>query len=288
MGDQIVCTYLGAEATAPGSYQTVELNIADLNRCVTALSEVRPEAIINLAGIAFAPDTDRDFNLALNVNVGGVYNLCKAIEELKLKTKLVTVSSSEVYGRIGAQDLPVTEDCPVKPYNNYGLSKYLSEMTVRRFERVEAVIVRAFNHIGPGQRSDFVVSNFARQLAAIAAGKAAPVMKVGNLDVGRDFTDVRDIVRGYRLAAVRGAGIYNFCSGKSVAVKDILAQLIAISGLKIDVQIDPARVRPAEIPVLYGSFAKAQRELDWTPEYTDLRTTLNDVYQYWRAIESSA
>jgi GDP-4-dehydro-6-deoxy-D-mannose reductase len=142
--------------------------------------------------------------------------------------------------------------------------------------------VRPFNHIGPGQDNRFVVSSFAYQLARIARAGAPPVIGVGNLSPERDFCDVRDIVRAYRLIAQKGRGMYNLCSGQAVAIMKILDTLIAISGMKVEVHQDPARTRPTEVPVVVGSFEKARQELDWEPQIR-LEDTLRAVYEYWLA-----
>ena len=148
---------------------------------------------------------------------------------------------------------------------------------------VRSVIMRPFNHIGPGQNDRFVASSFAKQLAAISKGKAAPVIKVGNLDAKRDFSDVRDIVRAYRLGALRGDGIYNLGAGKSVRVHDVLDLLIEVSGAKVTIENDPARMRPAEVPEFYGIYAKAKRDFGWEPTIP-LRDSLRDLYRYWMGV----
>jgi GDP-4-dehydro-6-deoxy-D-mannose reductase len=146
--------------------------------------------------------------------------------------------------------------------------------------KLNVIIARPFNHIGPGQRAEFVVSSFAQQLAKIKLGKQEPVISVGNLDAKRDFCDVRDIVRGYRLAAEKGRGVYNFCSGHPVAISDVLNQLITISGCQVEIKQSPDRMRTSDIPENYGSLAKINSELGWKPEI-ELRTSLVDCYNYW-------
>jgi len=282
-GDQVIATSLFKETEQIGT-QYAQLDVTDLTQCTKRLAEFTPDAVFHLAGMAFAPDAERDFRQALVQNVEGTYNIFKAAKELNREIVVVTISSAEVYGRITAQDLPLTEQTPTRPAHNYSLSKLMAEEAVKRFEsenKMRCVVIRAFNHIGPGQRVDFVVSNFAFQLSEIKKGKSAAVMKVGNLDAKRDFSDVRDTVRAYRLAAEKGRGVYNIASGKSVSIQSILDQLIEISGLKVKIERDPARMRPAEVPEIYGSFEKAKQELGFEPKFRDLRASLEQVFNHW-------
>ncbi len=286
-GDEVLGTGLpvNSPAEAPPPWPTVPLDIRDASACRKVIDEFRPDVIYHLAGMAFVPDAERDFNQALLVNVAGTYNIFNSRHDLRMNCKIVFISTGEVYGRIDPSDLPVTESTPLRPANNYSLSKVMAELLSERFLRqswVPCVMMRPFNHIGPGQRPDFAVSSFAQQLARIACGKADPVLHVGNLDAKRDFTDVRDIVRGYRLAALMGTGTYNLCSGKGVAMSEILNTLIQIAGVKVNIERDPARLRPSDVPEIYGSYARAAKELNWRPEIS-LQQSLQDVYASWLA-----
>jgi len=214
------------------------------------------------------------------VNVIGTENVATAA--LSAGAKLLFVSTASVYGDIRSQDLPISEETPVSPNNNYGISKLAAEHIIAKHSArgLDAVVLRPFNHIGPGQGDQFVASSFAKQLAEIAAGKRPPQMKVGNLAVKRDFTDVRDICRAYRLAAEKGRGTYLLASGCAVAIEEILQTLIKIAGVEVEVTQDPERLRGKEIPEIYGTSVKAERELGWRPEQS-LTSTLEAVYDYW-------
>ena len=258
------------------SYKPCDVTNAD--EIAEIISDFKPEAVYHLAAIAFVPEAEKDFSKTLTINVGGVSNVAKACS--LVGAKLLFISSSDIYGKIDS--LPITEETPLRPANNYSLSKLMGELVVERYERtngLQAVIARPFNHIGPRQNDRFVVANFAKQLAKISLGMKEPVMKVGNLSAKRDFSDVRDIVKAYRAAMVSGSGIYNFCSGKAVAIQSILDELIEISGLKVTIEQDPERMRPSDTPEHYGSFEKAKRELGWSPRHS-LRESLEDIYQY--------
>jgi len=280
-GDEVFCA--GLRQRGPASMHEISVDITDAHGVREVIHKLRPEVVYHLAGIAFVPEAESDFNRTLQINVGGIANVTRACHLLNTGLSLLFVSSAEVYGVIQPGDLPITEDTPLRPANNYSLSKQMGELVVERYARTGSLagsIVRPFNHIGPGQDSRFVASSFALQLAKIAHGHIAPVLRVGNLEARRDFSDVRDIVRSYRMIALSGGGVFNVGSGRSRAVRDILEILIAVSGVDVDVQTDPERMRGPEVPELYGSFERAQRVCEWQPAIP-LERSLEDVYRYW-------
>jgi len=272
-GDSVVGTHI--EPQAPfAEIEGRQLDITQYNQCIKVLEEVKPDVIYHLAGLAFAPDAEENFEKALKINVLGTHNVVRAAHILGLKCRFLFISSSEVYGKILPEDLPISEKTPVRPFNNYSLSKLMAEEVVRRYERlgnISAVIVRPFNHIGPGQSPQFV-----EQIAKITEPGTA--VKVGNLDAKRDFSDVRDIVRAYRMAAHKGEGIYNLGSGKSVSINEILDTLIKISEKKITIETDPLRMRASEVPDLFCDYSKAEKEFGWKPEVS-LEESLEGVYK---------
>jgi GDP-4-dehydro-6-deoxy-D-mannose reductase len=199
------------------------------------------------------------------------------------RPRILLVTSSEAYGEVSADELPLTEAAPLRPTSVYAASKASADLAGRAFavsEGLEVVRVRSFNHTGPGQRTDFVCADFARQVAEIAAGRRPPVMEVGNLDVRRDFSDVRDIVRGYAIALERGAAgeVYNLCSGRATLVRSVLEDLCGIAGVRPDVRVAAERRRRAEVPAYWGSARKAEVELGWRPEIPWAQT-LADLYR---------
>jgi len=280
-GDTVLATDSTAQAPR-SSMATGILDVTNFAQCRDVILEFKPGAVYHLAGIAFVPDAERDFDLTLKINVGGVANIYKACNELGTNVAIVLVSSAEVYGKIEANDLPIVEERAIRPVNSYGLSKAMAELIPPRYNHsaISSVIARPFNHIGPGQRVEFVVSSFAQQLARITKGLAAPVLRVGNLGARRDFCDVRDVVRAYRLGAQHGNGTYNLCSGVGVEIRAILDMLIEISGADVSIESDPSRMRPSEIPANYGSYARAQAQLGWRPTIS-LRDSLRDVFNWW-------
>ncbi len=280
--DEVLATDLNAN-TSPAECPVEELDVCSPDSVAGILNSFKPDVIYHLAGLTFVPEAEANFEAALKANVLGTNSIFRMAYLIERPCTIVFVSSAGVYGKVDPKDLPVTEETPVAPTDNYSLSKAFAELVANRYARRKSprcVIVRPFNHIGPGQGSRFVASAFALQLARIAKGKAPPAVKVGNLEAQRDFSDVRDIVRAYRMSAERGSGIYNLCSGRPVAIRTILDQLIEVSGLDVEVVQDPERMRGPEVPVLYGSFEKSQRELGWRPEYA-LQDTLRDLYRYW-------
>ena len=281
--DEVLGTIAPQRQNDSFPFRTAVIDITDAENVARLFAEFRPQVVYHLAGISFVPDAEADFNQALRVNVGGVHNILRISHMQQSGIRVVLVSSGEVYGKVSLAQLPLTEETPLAPVNAYSLTKLMSEMVAARFERlgnVQTVIMRPFNHIGPCQGSRFVTSNFALPLARIARGVASPVIRVGNLEARRDFSDVRDVVKAYRLGAERGAGVYNLGSGRSVSIQTILDMLISISSLSVRIEADPARMRPSEVPEVYGSYARAERDLGWKPEIP-LEQTLGDIYRYW-------
>lgn len=280
-GDEALATFLHEMPILP--CDTVQLDVSDQDRCLEVTKNYSPDVIYHLAGMAFVPDAEKNFSKALNINVAGTYNMLSAAHSLGKPVRFVLVSSAQVYGKIDAKYLPLTESTPIRPVDNYSISKYMAELVCERFRYnslVESIIMRPFNHIGAGQRVEFAVSSFAYQLAEIAKKTRPAVLKVGNLEAQRDFTDVRDIVRGYRLAALQGSGVYNLCSGTPVSMQYILDELIKLTGLQITIELDPSRLRPSDTPSLYGSAEKATRELGWKAQ-VDLKDSLHAIYHHW-------
>ncbi len=258
-----------------------DMDIRDYQSVKDVISDFQPDVIYHLAGIAFVPDCEENFANALSVNVLGTENVLKAARELAPESKFILISSGDLYGKVALENLPSKETDQPIPANNYSLSKIFAEKMAERAAAIygqKTVIMRPFNHIGPWQSSRFAISSFAQQLAVMKRDKKTSPLKVGNLSAKRDLTDVRDIVRGYRLAALKGNGIYNLCSGISVTIREALDKLIEISGLDVKVEIDESRLRPIEIEEVRGSNKKAQQELGWQPQIS-LEQSLRDCLE---------
>jgi len=242
-----------------------------------------PDVVVHLAGIAFVPQAEADFDTAIRVNAGGAWNMASALFEVNPQARFLFISSSEVYGPAAADSLPIKESLEPRPGNAYGVSKVMGEDASRFWGRRypgQVVILRPFNHIGPGQDERFVVSNFAKQFAEIALGLREPILRTGNLNARRDFTDVRDIVQGYVAACGSGEGIVNLGSGKSTAISELVEHFRAMTGVEVQVETDPAKVRAGEILDYYGSADRAKELWDWQAAIP-LRDSLRAAYDEW-------
>ncbi len=246
-----------------------------------AVASFRPDVVFHLAGVSFVPDGERSPDLLLSTNLTGTIHVAEAVLRRAPRARLVFAGSGELYGPMSADDPPATEVRAPNPVTLYAHSKWFAERMLEHFRLrrgLSAVTLRLFNHIGPGQSPRFSVASFAQQLRRIRDEALEPVIRVGNLDARRDFTDVRDVLRAYRLAATTPAvpSILNIASGRDFSLGEVLDRLIELSGLSIRVEIDPERLRPSDIPRLVGSAALAGTRLGWTPDIA-LDTTLRDL-----------
>lgn len=255
------------------------------------LAEKPPEAIVHLAGQASAARSFEAPEDTFRANVGGTWTLLEAVRTHVPGARVLVVGTSEVYGPL-APGPRATEDLPYAPVSPYGLSKAAAEEIARAYagaHSLDVVRARPFGHTGPGQADRFVVPSFAKQLVAIEAGGAEPVLKVGNLDVTRDLSDVRDIVTGYCALLERGARgeVYNLCRGEGVNLRDLVAELAAMARVQVRIEVDPARLRPADMPWLVGDGTRIAQETGWKVE-RPLRATLLDVLEDWRTRDTGA
>jgi len=252
------------------------------------IKEVQPDEIYHLAAISFIPTSLKNPKLTFDTNLYGTLNLYQAVIELKINPKILFVGSADEYGLVKESDLPIREDCPLRPINPYSISKVsadsLSYFYFKNFY-LNIIRVRPFNHIGPRQSPEFVCSSFAKQIAEIEKGLKRPIVYVGNLDARRDFSDVRDVVKAYWLATeyCDPGEVYNICSGKSYSIKEVLDTLISYTKVKIDIKQDSARMRPSDVPILGGDSSKFRKQTGWKPEIP-FEKTLEDILDYWRGI----
>ncbi|HVS45197.1 MAG TPA: GDP-mannose 4,6-dehydratase [Verrucomicrobiae bacterium] len=271
-----------------GDFFPIDLSDGDTLRA--ALDVVRPDAVFHLAAQASVPDAQSDPATTYDVNVLGTARLLRAVRSYRddghAAPRIVFSSSADVYGVRDPGDYPLVETLEPRPANPYSASKVAAEAILQGEARsfgLDVVIARSFNHIGPGQNDRFAVASFALQLARIAAG-ARPLLAVGNLDAKRDFLDVRDVVAAYVALARDGKGgeTYNVCSGDAFSLKRILGDLITIAHVAVEVRDDPARMRPADTPLLVGSSDKLRRATGWSPSVPMARS-LRDIYEDARA-----
>ncbi len=272
----------------PAGVEIHEADVCQRERVRTLIKEVRPDRIAHLAARSSVAESLRDPEGTFAVNAGGTVSLLEAAAAAAPGARILVIGSAEAYGEVREEDLPLTEDRPLRPLTPYGISKAAAEQVARFYGRtrgLEVTVARAFNHTGPGQEPTFVCSDFARQIARIEAGQARAVLRVGDLTARRDFSDVRDVVRAYVLLLEKGNSgeVYNVCSGKAWSIGETLEILRGQAGRPIAVEADPTRGRSEDVPVLVGSYAKLQGATGWSPRIP-LERTLGDLLDYWRGV----
>ncbi|MGH2592468.1 MAG: GDP-mannose 4,6-dehydratase [Anaerolineae bacterium] len=263
--------------------------VADLRDPLTAIDLVdssQPDFVFHLAAQAFVPQSWIDPWDTYETNLLSQINLLDALVERGSAARVLVIGSNEEYGLVAPDQLPLREDGPLRPYTPYAVSKVAQDFIGLQYalgRQLPVVRVRPFNHIGPRQSEKFVASDFAKQIASIEAGRAPPVIKVGNLAAQRDFTDVRDMMRAYRLALEQGeAGeVYNIGSGTPRSIQHVLDILLGFSAEAIRVEVDPGRMRPADTPISYCDASKFTARTGWRPAIP-FEQTLRDVLDDWR------
>lgn len=283
-------TVFGPYGSIKPWWDRLEIYPAELSRMEVVafiLEQVQPDYIFHLAAQPLVSLSHRDPWGTLENNIHMQLNILQALVELEmLNTRLLVIGSSEVYGPVKPKELPIGETQPFRPANPYAVSKIAQDMLGLQYyltHSVQAIRARPFNHIGPGQRPGFVVSDFAQQIAAIEAGQSPPVMRVGNLSARRDFTDVRDVVRAYHLLVTKGepGEAYNIGSGQSHAIQEVLDRLLSLSQVEIRVESDPARMRPSDTPDVVCDASKLHKQTGWQPTIP-FEQSLADVLDHWR------
>lgn len=267
-GDEVLVTDTGVDVT-------------DAQAIARSVAEFQPDAIYHLAGLANVAASWSDPTSFWNVNATGTLNVLEAARACDRVPTVLIVASAEVYGTVSPDELPITEQSPLRPASPYAVSKVAADFLGLQAwigHKVPTVRARAFNHVGPGQAGSFLVTDVARQVARLVK-EGGDTLKVGNLSSRRDFTDVRDVVRAYRLMVERGepGESYNVCTGRDVLVEDVVRRLMDLGGIKNGrLEVDPSLLRPVDIPVLKGDPSKLAAATGWSPTY-DLDQTLSDV-----------
>lgn len=277
---------LGHASALAAHCELLEGDVRDAKAIERALEEAAPDVVLNLAGQASVALAFSDPAGTLLDNAVGQLNVIQSVLRVRPQARLLVVGSAYEYGLVRPEENPISETVPLRPTDPYAVSKVTQDLFGYQYSvshRLQAVRVRAFNHTGPRQSDDFVASRFARQVAEIEAGIREPVMTVGNLAAVRDFTDVRDVVRAYFLAATKGqpGEVYNIGSGSGRRIQDILDMLIGMSRVPVKVAEDPALLRPLDVPSLICDSSRLQRHTGWTPEIP-LERTLRDLLDWWR------
>ncbi len=262
-------------------------DLTDPHFTAELLAQLEPDRIYHLAAQAFVPVSWQDPWATLENNIRAQTNLLHAAARQKSRAHILVVGSNEEYGRVTPADLPIDEDTPLRPDSPYGVSKITQDFLGLQYflsHQLHIVRVRPFNHIGPRQNERFAAANFAKQIAEIEAGKRASVLRVGNLDAQRDFTDVRDMMCGYVLALERGSAgeVYNIGSGKPRAVRELVETYQRLARVPFEIEYDPERMRPSDTPVSYCDATKLKNATGWEPQIP-FEQTLRDILEYWRS-----
>lgn len=268
------------------SVQLVDGDLTDVATLTTALHQVRPDIIFHLAAASSVASSWDHPGRFLEVNAVGTVNLLEVTRTLDLDTRVVVSSSAEVYGAVPTDRQPITEHSPLEPLSPYAASKAAQDLLTAQYYHgygMPTVRLRLFHHTGPRRPTQFVASSFAHQIARIEQGLDPPRLAVGNLEAVRDFTDVRDIARAYWLAATHGkpGAAYNVCSSRGTSIRHVLDMLLTHSEVDVEIEVDPNRLRAADIPCLVGDYSKFSNATGWQPEIP-LEKTLGDLLDWWR------
>ncbi|MBI4721103.1 MAG: GDP-mannose 4,6-dehydratase [Chitinivibrionia bacterium] len=264
----------------------LECDLRDATSTRTVIEEVRPDFIFHLAAQSFVPTSWRAPSECLTTNVLGQLNIFEAVRKTKLGCRIQIACSSEEYGMVLPDELPIKEENPLRPMSPYAVSKVAQDLLGYQYfmsYKMEIIRTRGFNHTGPRRAPVFVISDFAKQIVDIEKGLKKPVISVGNLEAKRDFTDVRDTVIAYFLSLERGeaGAVYNICSEKCYRIREVLDMLLALSDAKVEVRQDPDRMRPSDVPVLLGDCTRFRERTGWKPRIS-FEQTLKDVMDFWR------
>lgn len=284
----------GTYLNPPGrhdSQEHVKLIACDLRRADEVqhlMEDVRPDHVYHLAALSSVRNSFEDVRAVYESNFLATLNVLEVIRNTNPSARVLLVGSGHCYGKVKRNDMPIRENQPLVPDSPYGVSKAAADMLGSQFFQnygLHVIRARPFNHTGPGQSPHFVCSDFARQFAAIEFGVQAPIIKVGNINVRRDFSDVRDVVRAYtRLIAKGTAGeAYNVGSGRAVSLRRVLAILQSWCPQKVRIEVDKQRFRKGESTISFGSIRKLKQRTGWHPEF-ELRTTLRDLYLHWKTM----
>ena len=265
----------------------VECDMTDYAKLSSVVEKLKPHSVYHLAGQSLPSLSFKHPGETLRTNIFSTLNLFEAIAAFSPQTIVLNIGSADEYGEVDEADLPVNEKTELRPLNPYAVSKVTQDLLAFQYSKSKGLkIVRArpFNHIGPRQAPTFVASEFAKRIAELESGATDNnVLTVGNLEVAKDFLDVRDVVAAYELLVEKGAPgeVYNICSGSATRIRDIADKLISLSTSKVELARDPSKNRPTDTLAIYGDNTKL-RSLGWAPE-RGLEETLKDLLDYWRA-----
>ncbi len=263
----------------------MQIDLRDAAAVRNVIAQIKPDSVIHLAAQSFVPVSFQNPRETYEINFQGTLNLLSALRETGFRGRMLAVGSGDAYGLVPESRLPVTEDEPLKPRSPYAVSKVAAEALCYQWSQTESFTVtmtRSFNHLGPGQSDRFAVSDFARQVVEIKSGRRQPTLTVGDIDVTRDFTDVRDATAAYALLLDRGRNgeAYNVCSRREYSLRSVLERLLQLADVDARIVQDPTRLRPSEQRRMRGSYAKLRTDTGWEPSIA-LDQSLGDILRDW-------
>jgi GDP-4-dehydro-6-deoxy-D-mannose reductase len=269
-----------------GQLNLIEADIADADSMKKLIGAIRPDRIFHLAAQSYVPSSWNAPSETLSLNILGQVNILEAVREAEIDPLIQVAGSSEEYGLVHPDEVPIKETNPLRPLSPYAVSKVAQEMLAWQYHRsygIRTVVTRGFNHTGPRRGHVFVTSSFAKQIAEIEKGQKPPVIQVGDLSSRRDWSDVRDIVRAYWVALEKGTPgeVYNVGSGVARTVQEMLDILLNFSTVAVDVKQDATRMRPSDVKILWADCAKFKQDTSWEP-LIPFEITMRDLLDYWR------
>ncbi|MFZ5535512.1 MAG: GDP-mannose 4,6-dehydratase [Patescibacteria group bacterium] len=263
-----------------------DADLLDSHSMYTTINKIKPDYIFHLAAQSFVPTSWGSPAVTLEVNIVGSANVFEAVRQVGIDPVIQIACSSEEYGLVHADEVPIKETNPLRPLSPYAVSKLAMDyLGYQYFESYKMRIIRTrgFNHTGPRRGDTFAESTFAKQIALIEKGKQEPVIYVGNLEAERDYTDVRDMVRAYLLAVEKcdAGDVYNIATGNAIKIADVLKLMLSMSKVQVEIKEDPKRMRPSDVPILIGDNSKFVEKTGWKPEIPFTKTA-EDLLNYWR------
>ncbi|HXV60856.1 MAG TPA: GDP-mannose 4,6-dehydratase [Vicinamibacteria bacterium] len=285
-GHEVLGLVLPKDVGPTEPFETRGVDLLDDDALADAVSTFVPDTIYHLAAFS---NPERSFGSArktLETNVIGANNLLSAAASTGRRPRVLLVGSAQQYGLVDRESQPISEEQVLRPQTPYAVSKVSQELLGQQYvlaEELPVYLTRSFNHTGPGQSDVYVCSSFAKQVAESEKGLREPVLRAGNLEARRDFSDVRDVVRAYEAIIDHGrpGRVYNVCSGEAVAIRDVVDQLVALAHARVRVSIDPELYHTIDAPLIVGSNRRLRSETGWTPRYA-LAKTLRDLLDDWR------
>lgn len=285
-GYEVSITKMKQEVLEEANCNILDMDLLVKEEVEQVLEKCAPDYIFHLAAQSSVALSWSNPQLTVDVNIKGTLNLLDVLKEIKYPGRVLLIGSGEEYGYVNPDEVPISEDTVLRPGNIYAATKGCQNMLASIYARayqLNLVMVRAFNHVGPRQSPQFVVSDFCKQVVEVEKGLREPVIHVGNLKAKRDFTDVRDVTAAYECLVRQGhAGeIYNVGAGNAYSIQEILDQIIALSGQEIRVEVEAERLRPIDVPIISADITKITEHTDWTRKIS-LEKTLEDTLDYWR------